>query len=86
MWIIVLIGLVFPRLAAIALYVLTNWFEGIFQTWFIPILGLIFAPYTLLWYSVVVNWYGGVWGTLQIIVFVIAILADLGVSQKWLRS
>lgn len=82
MWLVALLGLVFPRLAAAALYFLTTWFNGVFATVLWPILGFIFAPYTMLWYSVVMNWYGGEWGTLQLIVLVIAVLFDLGSSGK----
>ena len=86
MWLIALLGLIFPRLVAAALYFLTTWFTGVFATVLWPILGFIFAPYTMLWYSVVVNWYGGEWGTLQLVVLVIAVLCDLGSSGKSARG
>ena len=85
MWLFAVVALIFPRLAAVALYFMTNWFDGIFQTWLWPILGFLFAPYALLWYTVVVNWYGGVWGTLQFIVLAIAILFDFASSNRSLR-
>jgi hypothetical protein len=37
-------------------------------------------PYTLLWYSAVIQWYGGVWGNFQLIILVVAVLADLSSS------
>ncbi len=74
---ILLLALFVPRIVAAVLYFFTSWFNGVFQTVLWPILGFIFMPYTLIWYSVVVNEYGGVWGTLQIVVMVIAVAADL---------
>ena len=59
MWLIALVGLIFPRIAAVILYFFTTWFTGVFATVLWPILGFIFAPYTMLWYSAVINWYGG---------------------------
>jgi hypothetical protein len=80
---ILIFGLLAPRLAMALLYLFTNWFSGVFSTILWPILGFIFMPYTLLWYSVVVNWYGGTWGTLQIVVLVIAAAIDLGAHSGW---
>mgnify|MGYP001573418411 CR=1 FL=1 len=82
MWPFAIAGLIFPRLAAAALYFLTSWFTGVFATMLWPVLGFIFAPYTMLWYSVVINWYGGTWGTLQLVVLAIAIIVDLSSSGK----
>lgn len=86
MWPVLLIGIIFPRVAALILYFFTTWFEGIFVTWYWPLLGFIFAPYTLLWYSTVMQWYDGVWGTLQFVVLAIAVLADLSSSGKTARG
>ena len=86
MWLFAILGLIFPRIAALILYFFTAWFTGVFATVLWPVLGFIFAPYTLLWYSVVINWYGGSWGTLQLVVLVIAVIADLSSSGKSARG
>jgi hypothetical protein len=75
--IIALIALITPRIVIVLLWLLTNWFQGIFATVLIPIIGFIFLPTTLLWYSAVQNWFGGEWTLVPIIGVVIAILLDL---------
>jgi len=82
MWIIAVVGLIFPRLASLLLYFFTAWFAGVFATWYWPVLGFIFMPYTMLWYSAVMNWYGGEWQFLQIAVLVVAIFFDISSSGK----
>ena len=72
----VLIALFLPRLVAVYLYFFTSWFQGVFETHLWPILGFLFMPYTMLWYSAVINWYYGEWGFWQIVVLIIAIIAD----------
>ena len=77
-----LIALFVPRLVAIYLYFLTNWFQGVFETQLWPVLGFIFMPYSMLWYSAVVNWYSAEWGMWQIGIMVIAVIADLSSSKS----
>lgn len=86
MWLIAVVGLIFPRIAALILYFFTTWFAGVFATVLWPVLGFIFAPYTMLWYSAVMNWYGGEWNMLQLVVLAIAILFDLSSSGKSARG
>lgn len=68
----------FPRLLLIYLKFFTGWFAGVTLGLLWQVLGFIFAPLTLLWYTAVVHWFGGNWGLPQKIVFVIALLIDLG--------
>ncbi len=75
---LLLVGLAFPRVAIVLLWFFTGWFRGMFQTWLIPILGFILLPYTFLWYSVVLRAFGGVWGFWQVLILVVAVIADLG--------
>jgi len=75
---LLIIVLIFPRLGIVLLALLTNWFMTAGIGLLSLILGLIFAPVTLLWYSVVMNFFGGQWGILQIVVLVLALLADFG--------
>jgi hypothetical protein len=74
---ILLFGVLVPRLTIVALWLLTNWFQGMFTTWLMPALGFIFLPASLLWYSVVVNWFRGEWGLIPIAGMVVAILMDI---------
>src|SRR5205814_707093 len=75
--IILIIGLLIsPRLIAVLLAFLTTWFNNIGLPW--VILGIIIAPVTLIWVSIVMNYFGGQWGVLQILVLVLALMADFG--------
>ena len=74
---ILLFGVLVPRLTIVALWLLTNWFQGMFTTWLMPALGFIFLPTSLLWYSAVHNWFGGEWGPVPIVGLVVAVLLDL---------
>lgn len=75
---ILLFGLLVPRVVIVFLWLLTSWFQGMFTNILWPVLGFIFLPTTLLWYSVVQNWLGGDMGPVALIGFVIAILLDFG--------
>ena len=74
---ILLFGVLVPRLTMVALWLLTNWFQGMFATWLMPVLGFVFLPTSLLWYSAVHNWFGGEWGVVPIAGMVVAVLMDL---------
>lgn len=73
-----LLGLFAPRFVIALLWLLSSWFEGVFETRLWPILGFLFLPLTLLWYSAVENWFGGEWSWLNLIILVVAIVSDLG--------
>jgi hypothetical protein len=73
---LVFVALALPRALIIGLWLLTDWFAGVFDTVLWPLLGFLFMPTTLLWYSAVQNWYGGEWGIGQIVGVVIAVLID----------
>ena len=73
---IVLIALMLPRGVVLCLWLLTDWFVGVFDTALWPVLGFIFLPTTLLWYSAVQNWYDGNWGLWQIVGLVVALSLD----------
>ncbi|MBT4601874.1 MAG: hypothetical protein HOC28_01950 [Bacteroidetes Order II. Incertae sedis bacterium] len=75
-------ALLLPRLTIAYLWLMTNWFSGVFPSLLWPILGFMFAPATLLWYTVVDQIYAGSWGTFQIAVLIIAILVDVSPSTK----
>lgn len=73
---IALLALAVPRGVIIALWLLSDWFTGVFETMLWPVLGFLFLPTTLLWYSAVQNWYGGEWGLWQIVGVVVALMID----------
>lgn len=75
-------ALILPRLTILYLWLMTNWFVGVFGSVIWPILGFFMAPTTVLWYSVVENVYAGTWETFQIVLLVIAILIDLSPGTK----
>ena len=76
--IVALIALLFPRVLIVVLWLLTDWFSGVFSSILWPVLGFIFMPVTMLWYSVVINQFGGQWTTMNILLMVVAIVIDMG--------
>jgi len=74
---ILLFGVFVPRLTILGLWLLTNWFQGMFASWLLPALGFIFLPTSFLWYSVVQRWFSGEWGIIAIAGMVVAVLLDL---------
>jgi len=73
-----ILSLLFPRLMIVILWLVTDWFKGVFDSLVWPILGFLFAPLGTLWFGAVHNYYHGEWNTLQIIVMVIALGFDFG--------
>ena len=78
---IVLLALLVPRFVIVLLWLLTNWFTGVFNNPLWPILGFIFLPLTLLWYTVVQHWFNGQWDIIPIAGMVIAILIDVSPTR-----
>jgi len=70
------------------LWLMTNWFGGIFDSILWPLAGFFFAPTTLLWYTVVENVFAGTWGIFQVVVMIIAVMIDMspGTRKKKKRS
>lgn len=81
-----LLALATPRLVMILLYLLSDWFDGVFNSALWPILGFIFLPTSTLWFSAVHNWWNGDWGVLQIIGMIIALSIDTSTSAASKRS
>ena len=71
-----LLALLIPRGLLLGLWLLTDWFQGLFDTLLWPVLGFIFLPTTLFWYTAVQHWYGGEWSTVPIIGLVVALIID----------
>ena len=80
-----IIALLFPRVLIVILWLLTDWFTGVFDSLLWPILGFIFLPITTLWYSAVINWYGGQWSGMNIIIMVLAVILDMGSAGSGYR-
>ncbi len=76
------IALLAPRFVIFVLWLASSWFNGVFETRLFPILGFIFLPLTLLWYSAVVNWFQGEWNWWQVVILVVAIVADLSSGKN----
>lgn len=74
---IVALALFIPRVAIVALWLFTGWFNGLFETLLWPVLGFIFLPTSLIWFTAVQHWYGGEWSVVPVIGMVIALLIDL---------
>lgn len=74
---ILLLALFVPRVTMFLLWLLTDWFQGVFNTVLWPLVGFIVMPLTTLWYSIVMKYFGGVWDIVPIIGGVIAVLIDL---------
>ena len=72
-----LFALAAPRLVIVLLYVMTNWFRGMFHGLLVPVLGFIFLPTTLLWYTAVQHWFGGAWTVWPVIGLLVALVIDL---------
>ncbi len=76
-----LFALFVPRLIIVGLYLLTNWFDGVFKTLLFPLLGFFFMPVTMLWYSAVHHWFGGQWDIVQIAGLVVAVIIDISPAR-----
>ena len=74
---ILLLALFVPRVTLFLLWLLTNWFQGVFSTVLWPVLGFLLMPLTTLWYSMVIKFFGGEWSLIPIIGAVIAVLIDI---------
>lgn len=74
---VAVLALLFPRVVIVGVWLLTDWFAGVFGGVLIPLIGFLFLPTTLLWYSVVVNVFGGTWGLWQLVGAVVAVMIDL---------
>lgn len=75
--VIMLVMLALPRLAIFMLWLMTTYISTAYSTFLIPLLGFFFMPYTTLAYAWAIH-NGGMQG-LGLILFVLAVLVDLGV-------
>ena len=82
---LLLFALITPRLVIVLLWLLTNWFRGMFPLALWPVLGFIFLPTTLLWYTAVQHWFHGVWTLWPVVGLVIALATDVSPARgrRW---
>lgn len=75
-----LMGLCFPRLTLLFLWLFTPYVQqGAFRFWLWPLLGLIFAPFT----SLALVWaFNTEFGILQIIAVIIGVIFDFGSNSN----
>lgn len=74
---VLLVALLAPRLLIIVIWLMSDWFSGLFTSILWPLLGFLFLPTTLLWYTAVHNWYGGIWEGWRIVVLILAVVIDV---------
>ena len=74
---VVVLALVFPRLAIVLLWLFTNFFARAFGSILILLLGFLFLPLTTIVYAYTLNTGHGVEG-IYLIAIIVAALADLG--------
>ena len=85
--ILLVFGLLFPRITILVLYFFTNFFSGVFDTIIVPLLGFIFLPVTLLAYAYLTTTGQAVDG-FYLIVMIVALVIDLGLvggGERWRR-
>jgi len=71
-----------PRLVIVCLWLLSNWFKGMFDTALWPIVGFIFLPTSFLWYTAVLHWWGGQWSFWPVVGLVIALMIDVSPASS----
>jgi multisubunit Na+/H+ antiporter MnhG subunit len=83
---LLLIGLAFPRLAIVALFFLTTFFERAYHSLLLVAVGFVFLPLTTIVYAWIVNERYPLSG-IYLAVLIIAVLADVGIiGQGGYRS
>lgn len=82
---LVVLVLLFPRVAIALLYFLTNYFRGVFDTALLPLLGFLFLPVSLLAYTYLTK-SGQPVDTFYLVVMIVAVVIDLGLLGGGARS
>lgn len=67
----------FPRIAILLLYLLTDFFRGVYDTVLVPFLGFIFMPLTLVAYTYLTK-SGQPMDAFYLVVMFLAVIIDLG--------
>lgn len=82
---LVVLGLMTPRVVMVLLWLFTNYLSRAFHTFLWPLLGFVFLPTTTLAYAVAKNSLGGIrgWG---LVVLILGVLLDFGLLGGGSRS
>jgi len=74
---VVIVVLAFPRVALVALWLLTNYLQRAYHGLLVPLLGFFFLPLTTLAYAWMVNTHRPMEGV-NLIILIVAVIIDLG--------
>jgi len=69
--------LLFPRVALVLIYLLSNYLQRAYHTMIIPLVGFFFLPLTTLVYAWIVN-SGYAFDGVYLIVLIVAVIIDVG--------
>lgn len=72
-----LLVVAFPRIAIVLLYLLTDFFKGVYDTVLVPFLGFIFMPVTLVAYTYLTKAHTPM-DAFYLVVMIVAVVIDLG--------
>ncbi len=78
-----------PRLGMVAIWLLTDWEDRVFNGWLIPVLGIILLPWTTVLYTIGFVLGGDTavpWGILGAIIGVFADIMSYASSSKPIRN
>jgi hypothetical protein len=82
---LIVLSVLFPRIAIVLLYFFTSFFNGVFASVLIPVLGFLFLPLTLIAYTWLTNIRQPV-DAMYLVVLFVAVIVDLGVVETGRRN
>jgi hypothetical protein len=82
---VILLGLLWPRVVLFILWVFTNYLSRAFHTFVWPTLGFFFLPTTTLAYAIAQNAFDGVRGV-GLFLVILGVLLDFGIIGGGARS
>ncbi|HEY3839919.1 MAG TPA: hypothetical protein VGL72_25285 [Bryobacteraceae bacterium] len=82
---LLILGIAFPRVVLLLLFLLTNFLSTAYHGILIPLLGFIFLPLTTLIYAWIVNSGGSAQG-IYLVAILLCVLVDLGLVGHTARS
>jgi len=86
---LVVFVLISPRLGMVAIWLLSDWEDRVFNGWLIPLLGIIFLPWTTVLYTIGFVLGGDTavpWGIMGAIIGVFADVMSYASSSKPIRN
>ena len=79
------VAIFFPRIVIVLIWLFSDYLQHAYQTRLWPFLGFLFMPVTTLAYALAINAYGRLDG-IYLVIFVVAVLVDLGLIGGGARS